>query len=204
MGRYLSSGVLTSIFIKKSKDIYHRDANFDLKKQKENILKDMNRIIDVSKYDVEEHEDVIVLKLKLDFINENIHALLSEMNHLTTSAYFFENFYDYDEAIKIDFDDPDFKKKYPMLCTIEDGYYTIKCNDKSVTEQAMFDDFYWFIQDDYLCDNVVVSGAILVLWFDFNKYVGENQTPMLRVLNNLKTTYYHNELAKALVYEIFG
>jgi hypothetical protein len=43
-----------------------------------------------------------------------------------------------------------------------------------------------------------------MLWMDANKFDGEDESPMLKVLNSMKSSYYKNPLSKSLIYFIAG
>ena len=207
MGRYLTSGLLTSIFVEKRKDnwSFNINKNFDLKKEYNNLIQKMNLIINTSKYNVIEKEDGYVFNLKLEFINNNIHDLLIEMDSLFKTRYLIEMLYDYDTAVEIDYKDSKFKTKYPLKCIINDEkYYAFINGDEKLSEDYVYEDFDWFFNDSYFYNNVKITGYIIPLWMDDAKYVGEDDTCMLKIINNMKSSYYKSKLAKCLIYVVLG
>jgi len=197
MGRVLASGLLSSIFIRKRSSMY---SVIDLKKEFKNVLKEMDKIIDTSKYDIIEKENAFIMYLKPDFVNENIHDLLKEMDVLTPIHLYYDG-----EDLEVDVNDKDFKKKVKLNCKVHDYDYSIIYEDEEIiTENRIFYPLDFFLYSSSLIQDIEIKGAILTLWSDFNKYDGEDETMMLEIINTMKTTYYHTELSKVLIYEIIG
>ena len=192
MGRYLANGILTTVNIKKIKGFsFDRDENFDLKAQLENILSDMNKYIDVSKYDIREENDEIVLNLKNDFVNDNIDDLLKEVNELTPCNHLFKPYFE--------------SREYPLLYKCEENdFHIIEYNGESVSRDFWIPCCAWILNDEYLFDNVAITVNFIPFWIDFDKYSGEDETRMLKIINSMKKSYYHSELSKVFIYEIYG
>ncbi len=202
MGRYFANGLLTTLIIKKNKSGFI-DRNFDLKKELDNILKDISSVIDVSLYEIiEENEEKCILSLKTSVVNDNIHELLQELFPLTRpNTYGFcdlkrtsdkEMIMNY--SIKAERRLDKFSKK--------DEIYTIIVGSAENTEDFHYFPLYWLISDKRIYNNTTIYGATILLWIDCNKYCGEDEYNMLRVINELKTKYYQSKLSKALIYYI--
>ena len=200
MGRYISSGILTEISIKKRKDSWYTDSNFDIKKQIDEILNDINKIIDTSKYDIIEKSDEFILKLDTDFINKNIYDLLVEMNNINHRI----NFINAIIEDKVDCIDSEFKKKHPITCTFNGDNYIIKCGDMVRYDEIPFSPFYWLLSNKKLFYNVEIYGSMIPIWIDYQKISSDDETFLLMVLNKMKTKYFKSELSKCVIFEVIG
>ena len=173
MGRFLVNGLLTTISIRKRKSNWYTDNNFSIKEQYENIIEEMNKIIDTSKYDVVESDNRYDFHLKLDFINENIYDLLEEMEYITPTKYIFEDLYNV-KPTEVDYESKDYKDKYPLICSInENGNYAFVSDNNEKAEFTIFGNFNWIFNSKYLANNIDVYGAVIIIWQDFYKYDGE-------------------------------
>lgn len=116
MGRYLALGVATTIQLSKKKNYWVK--NYNLLENKQEIMDELNDLVDVSKYDCKELENKIILTMKPECFNDNIHDLIKELYPMIDCKTCMEH----DGEIKFEFDDNFNKENYPInLSTYEDG-----------------------------------------------------------------------------------
>lgn len=202
MGRYLATGIMTRFSIIGRKRMFY-DKDFKLEKEIDNILNDINKIIDPSLYKLTNKDDECYeFSLKPDIFDNNIHELIREISPLTyPNVDFFADFYNEKENLN----NNDFIKNYPFACKVNSkGEYCIEINGEEIKEDYPFYPLYWIINDERLFYNVEIRAATILLWIDQDKYDGEDETEMLRIINNMKTKYYNSVLSKALIYYITG
>ncbi len=202
MGRYLANGVLTQFSVKRVKRSFY-DENYNLEKELDNVLKEMNKMIDTSNYELTAKEkDYYVFSLKSTFFEENIHELIKETSKMTLPNV--NDFYTNGFNEKL-VESENFAKQFPFKAKIDkNGEYSIKMRDEEIRLDFPFDPFYWMIREDILLRNIMVRGETLLLWCDDSKYVGEDETAMLEIINTMKRKYYKSKLSKSLIYYISG
>lgn len=204
MGRALAAGIMTRFDITKKNN--WNNEHFDLEKNLKRILKDISNIIDPSMYEVVMHDnESYEFALKPEIFNKNIHELIKEIGPLTCPNI--SCFYDIGCELTEKNTDICSKKmieKYPFAIKVsEDGTYFVELNEEeNEWEEGLFDPLYWIIKDDELSENVEISASVILLWMDESKYVGEDETNMLKIMNNMKSKYYSSPLSKALIYYI--
>ena len=107
MGQSLALGITTKITIRKKKGYEEEDINY--------ALKDLKKIINIDDYEIKyKGEDGILLKLKEEIFNNNIHDFLKEIDQLTSSRYYFIDCLMENEAKTIKFDKNFNKENYPI------------------------------------------------------------------------------------------
>lgn len=200
MGRYLANGIPTriSVFLKKGKKI---DEN-DLIKIKNDLL----NYVDLSMYELNEYEDGYAFHLKTEVFNKNIYELIKEINELTPCySYFIFNLFD-DCDINVLSDE--FNKDNYKIELIKSSnnleYFVQNTNsNNSIGETLSYPYQFWVLTSE-IEDKYYVDMKFIMLWTDFSKFNGEDETEMLRILNNMKSSYYKNPLSKSLIYFIAG
>jgi len=181
---------------------WYRDKNFKIEENLENILKDMSDIIDPSMYElVEKDEDYYEFALKPEIFNENIYDLILEISPLTCP-----NDLEYEmKENHIDICSKEFIESHHFKMKVnEEGKYFFERDDHEVGEEYPFYPLYWITKEQKFSDNIAIRAAVINLWFDLNKYSGEDETEMLRIINNMKAKYYSNPLSKAFIYYVSG
>lgn len=205
MGRYTECVILTTLVIRRKKPQWFSeyDEEFDFKKQLDNIKRNLDGIIDTSKYDVKVNKNGIVFNLKLNFINDIIYDLLKELDPFLTVRCFIEELYGREIASNIDFNSPDLNKKYPLICN-KDDCYKFQIDESEVSENDYFCDLEWLINDEYLSDNISISAGMIIIWSDFWKYIGESEYNLMRIINIMKGSYFKSKLSKSLLFAVIG
>ncbi len=200
MGRFLANGVMTRFEIAK-KDTSYSDEKFNLEKEMNNILKEINKTIDTSLYEItSKSKGHWIFSLKPEIFNKNIHDLIRELCPLTCpNVNSFIYIYREIKEKKIDIQSKKFEENYPINCKVDsEGNYYVKVNEEEQAEN--FTTLYWILNDRRLFYNVKIGSTVILLWSDEDKYIGEDETWMLKIINNMKTKYYNSLLSKALIY----
>ena len=213
MGQSLALGITTKIVIRKKKYYEKEDINY--------ALKDLKKIININDYEIKyKDEDGILLKLKEEIFNNNIHEFLKEVNPITRVHSSFLPLllgYEY-RNIKID---KDFnKEKYPFKLKWYDendkyqseyekedlcGECNVIYKDNRIKQDYMpFFNFAWILLNEKVSDNFEIELNFIPIWIDIDKIMCEDETMMLRIMNNLKTKYYKTKLSKDMIYYISG
>lgn len=207
MGRYLANGIPTKICV------FLRKNQVTLKDDLNEIKIDLSKYVDLSMYETIVYDDAFEFKLKKEIFNKNIHELIKEIDPITPcDSYLFCNLFynqkidvlsDEFNKIKIELnkygDDLEFENQNYIT---EDEYY-IKSKDSYIKEANSFPYQFWVLDND-VRKRYYVNMDFIMLWLDYDKYDGEDETQMLRILNNMKTSYYKSVLSKSLVYFIRG
>ena len=204
MGRYFANGVATTIIIRNKKSsIFEK---IDLKLNKKRILNQINKYLSIKDYRISFDKDIILLRIKKDIFNKNIHSLLKEIDSLTDCNDYLSH-YLFNKKINVNSCDfnPD-NYKIILQKSKEDGSYYINAHN-IITEDmcGAYTCNSWIFWDDYKLRNTLRAdiGAIL-LWFDSEKYIGEDESKILSILNTLKTRYYKTPLSKDMIFYISG
>lgn len=196
MGRYLCNGIVTKFSIEK-RNSWSSDKNFNIEKELKSILKDLDQTIDTSLYELcEKNDDCIVYSLKPEIYNNHIHELIQEISPLTfPNVDYFSDFEEKLKEKKLDLNNPEWVKQFPLQYTVDK-----KQKDNTMSEFILTNQFCCTLHNEKVRNNVEISGNTLLLWIDYNKYVGEDETVMLDIMNHMKTKYYSTKLSGALVY----
>lgn len=207
MGRYLANGIPTKICV------FLRKNQVMMKNDLKEIQEDLSKYVDLSMYEATEYADAFVFELKKEVFNQNIHELIKEIDSLTPcDSYLFCNLF-YNQNINVLNDD--FDKINIELCKYGDNLkfedenrlkendYYIKSEDSYITEVNSFPYQFWVL-DKEVKTRYYVNMYFMMLWSDCDKYCGEDETQMLSILNNMKSSYYKSTLSKSLIYFIQG
>jgi hypothetical protein len=208
MGRYLSNGIPTKIRV--ILESYNEVEKNDLTE----IKKNLSKYIDLSMYELVEYANGYVFELKKEVFNKHIYELIKELEPLTSCrSYFTHNLFDEhdinvlsDEFNKDNYkielckygDNPEYEEENRIS---ENAYYIL--NNDYIREWGSFPYQYWALNGE-IEKKYYVDMIFMMLWSDCNKFSGEDPTPMLEVLNSMKSSYYKSPLSKSLVYFIAG
>lgn len=220
MGRNVAMGIACKISVHKE-NYTTKERFLELNSQiKENIEKH----IDVSHYKVIETDEKITYKIDESFVNEHIHELVKEVNHLLDMKnYFLYNSW-YNDYQNIDLNSDKFNQKnYPFELKWFDENYNYEseyekkylCNDYGVRtgdkEEYTYltGPFYpenvWMIHgESELLRNVNIYASYVELWIDENKIDGEDESKIIQLLNIFSRNYFKNPLGKDIHFYIFG
>ena len=201
MGRYLAASIPTQLFIKKKSE---RFANLDLVKDKEKILNQINKYIDLSFYDIEGNEEQIHLKLIEEKANKYLKELLEEINPILDLDYYLQYcLFDREDNAKLQYDNIVIKKD---IKPNDIDYYMTAGKHKCEIEEdwACTDGAPWLfdLEDEFKLIGVRMFS--IHIWLDFPKYYGENENKMLLLLNKFSKNYFKSELSKVMIFNIFG
>lgn len=193
----MSGGILTRISICKTNN-WNSNNDFDLKKEINGILDDIGNFVDISKYELKESVDGYDLNLKVDYINENIYALLIEMSQISKIFHFVDMDYDVSSI------DDKYIKEHPITCFVEDDHYVLKYNDSEDMDYEIDFPLRWILSNKKYFNNVEVLGAIIPIWIDCHKIFSDDEIFILTLMNTMKTKYFDSELSKCLIFEVLG
>lgn len=201
MGRFLALGVATRIQIEKSEDAWR----FDIKSiniLKNKILKDMENIIDISKYEItyEKEEDCLCLELKdKDFFNKNIHKLMKELYPLINCRRLISP-----RGEDVLFDETFTKEKYPFNLIKKDAEFYEELTGMK-EEWAP-----WQVPESFLFKNEKYQEGLhcdiwyIPIWIDVDKIGCESEHYILKLLNIMSRKYIESSLIKIILFYIFG
>ena len=65
-------------------------------------------------------------------------------------------------------------------------------------------DFALLLEKDLHYSGFKISIDFIITWIDFSKYLGEDESGMLDILNKMKKNYFKNPLGKDLMFYIAG
>lgn len=199
MGRYVAVGVVSRI------DIFRKN-NFNLEKNKEKILTDLGKYLDLSKYDMESYKNCLSFYLKKEHFNNNIHDLIKEMAPIIKSDALLYNCGEDIEIETADFN----KQNVPIIIKRyekgnKEGEFYCECKEDSENEEIAYEfPEYWIFNDEDLSDELEVKFAYICLWRDWDKFGSEDETNLLKILNTLRYPYFKNELSKNILFYISG
>lgn len=197
MGRNVSAGILTNIEIVK-KNNHYSSANFDLKKEINNVLKEINKMVDITAYDIKEDEDGFILKLKQEYLKENFYDLFTEMTKINNEYGRFYNCLNSEEKFPIE------KEKIDISID-EENEYQLHYGEEKSSNFYIFYPLFWILSaKSKLYDDVSISGSILPIWVDIDKIDGEDETSILWIMNMMKNKFFKSKLSKCLIFEIIG
>jgi hypothetical protein len=209
MGRYLANGIPTTISVVLERG-YEVEKN-DLTE----IKKDLSKYVDLSMYELVKYDNGYEFELKKEVFNKHIHELIKELEPLTSCrSYFMFNLLDkYDiNVLSDEFNKDNYKielskygdnPEYEKENYIRENAYYIRCQKGHISEASSYPYQFWALSSE-IRKKYYVDMSFIMLWMDYNKYNGEDETPMLKVLNSMKSSYYKNPLSKSLIYFIAG
>lgn len=218
MGRYISGGVAVKLRISKQKK-YYSFSKCDLVENRTEILEQLNRYIDVSKYRIVEYDDGFELNIDEDYVEKNIYDLVKEINPLLNcDSYFLYNLLDKDYKRDLSEFSED---KYPLHLhkyTEEDtyknecikhdlcGHYCIKSDYGYIVEDTPFysSERWLFNYDMKFVENVCVDIDFIPLWSDYDKFASEDEDKMLQIMNTMSKSYFNSKLSKNFLFYISG
>ena len=224
MGRYISCGIATEIFIL---------SKGSLKEHKNDILKRIDKIFNLKYYEEESSDNYIILCLKQDLFNKEFKNLLLELTELNL---FTNRFYNNIKTINRTYYTPKERKK--AVCDYLEKHFDLKIEKKY--EETYYsekgkkiidkDDFKYYIDnfielsdeiklhsENYLyCTDMSdetqfndgmtnLNGYYMFLnhiplYFDFNKTDSEDITFTLRFLNHFLRKSLKSELKNTLIF----
>lgn len=190
MSLNISYGILTDIHIK---DRLHREEN------KEVILDGIKKHIDITKYNIIDEGDSYYLKLKIDYINNNIYELIEELLEFQGKRKFLYGLFQ--DEIKISSKE-ELKEKYQVICKNnekKDSYY-IESDGIEHYSTWFFQPFYWMRRSISCYDDIIIRGSVLPIWM---WYIDTDvDDTALKLLNELKVKAFKSELSKCCIYEV--
>lgn len=196
MGRYIAGGIATGILIEGK-------HGYNLRERKEEIMKQLNRRLNMSVYNIEENDCEICLYLKKEYIENNIHELVKEVaTVMNVSDYFLYHL----DVKKVE----DFTlEKCPVKVTEKNNPYNKSMeyliNDKIGEQWACFQNFSYILLDEILWDrNLEISIRFIPIFIDFSKISIENHTVLLQLLNIFSKAYFKSNLSNNFLFYIDG
>lgn len=210
MSRFLHSGIAVRIIISERKN--NLDS-YCFNKEKTVILKALNKIIDTTLYGIRNIENSIVLEIKEDIYEDNIHNLLKEVAPYMKIKKFLDN-----KDISLE----EFNQQnYPIhigkyiaksvnkeLKYIEDinGYYYINVNESNYEIKSNYNDIpdrklLYYHYDKW--HNLDILIEYMEVGFIFGDIDGENEFGIINMLNEFSKSFFHTELSKALLFYIY-
>ncbi len=204
MGRYLAVGIATSIVMKK-KDGWESSEKFNVLENKDDMLKDLNNMIDVSKYECIYGNDYIVLQLKTEHFNDNIHELIKELYPMVNCENCILS--NCEKKVKI-LSNKFNKKDFPLTISnkkrnAENIIYCVQSDYEEKLNYFTSPEYYLFENYEYK-KNVKIDLYFINLWQDFDKYDGEDETKMLEIINKMSRLYYKSSLSKNMLFYMLG
>lgn len=214
MSRFLANGIPTTIVIY-NKNGYEKEY---LTKNKSKILNELNKMIDITKYDCIEEENSLVLEINRNFFNKNIHELIKEMHPIMDCHHYFlfnlfdkknidyENFNNNTYKIELEKHDENFEYKNEYEKRILTNNYFIRNDNEPMTETLPFysSEEWLFKENNELAQNTSVQTYFIMIWFDANHLTSEDETMLLYLLNKFSRNQFKNELAKNSLFFIEG
>ena len=191
MGRYIASGLVTVISILENE-------NADEIKNKEEVLKDIGKRVDLNLYDVKEYTNGYELYLKTGIVNKNLKDFIKELDESNPVSLRRRKEH-CDENKKIWENNFKIKKE-------KNKTYSLYINDEKVDEDeflGLWEYFnYVYLPDsfyDYCGYNIEIR--LLMFSWGINKFMPERDPYILYLMNqDLKT--FKNPLSTAFVYVI--
>lgn len=212
MGRYIANGILTTVSIRRRNDPLC--ANKDLLEMKDEILSSLSEMLDLNMYDIEANSKYIILELKKEIFNDNIHDLLKKLDKITHCNALLNNVYDDDER-KINLND-DFSKEKQVIelrtmekddCFVEEGETYLYCNNEIHELDYAFLPYYQYSLSrkpkvNYYID---MQPGFVLLYYEYDKYDCEDDYTIPYLLNHFSRDYIKdNPLYKSLLFYISG
>ncbi len=206
MGRFLSAGIPAKITI--------CDTVENIDKQGLNkLIKEIKKYVKLNHYETTVYDNGYTFKLDTDFFNNNIHEAIKSFYKKT--EFYPRHILDWlsDEPIKLD---KNFNQNnYPITLTYDyekkyKGTEGLILQNEFLGFERQFPPEYWIIYDAelprYYNHNYKIEIEYITIWSDLDKYVGEDESNMLRLLNKFKTKVLaeENPLIKNIMFFISG
>jgi len=201
MGRYLAVGVSTTIKITKTKNEWGNfEENIDLEKEKNNILQELNKLLDVSKYKVKYDDKRIYLELEPEHYNNNIHDLLQELTSLLNINYFT---FDFMEEIK-NFKKELTKEKYPIqIKRNKEGVLYEEYTNSKENFVPFQDPSYFLFQSGKYKWGLTLDIWYIPLWIHIDKFgFSESEEVVIKLLNIMLKKCLKSTLSKNILFYI--
>ena len=204
MGRYLAAAIPTRIAIRNRNDFRARKEVNTLK-DKDLILNKLTDYIDANFYNISYEEEILYLEINKDKTNKYLKEFLKEISLvLDLNSYLFYDLFGESEVVeKADIEE---KLNVISLKSNKDGkYYLTGDNlDKSVAEDwACLNGAPWaFDLDEKFYGSLDLHIEAINIWIEFDKFVCEDETKMLRLLNKCAKVYFKSELSKIMMFHI--
>lgn len=193
MGRFLSAGIATTILI----------SGPNVFQQKEKILNQMKKFLDIQNYEVHDQEKNFYLRLKTDVFEQNIYEFVGEF-------YKVRDFYNtFLEEIENNDIQEFTKEKYPLKL-LEDEKDDLSVQISNVEYEIRETDFTWenfsyiFLDDSFQPREVRISLKFIPIWMEPDKTLSEDPTNMLYFLNLFSRNYFQSPLGKHFLFYIEG
>ena len=208
MGRYLALGVATTIDVYKKK---RAPLDFSITQNKDKIKKQLEKFLDLEKYDCCENDDCFTFRIKTDIFNDNVHDLIKELYPMIDCYYDLcgDDYYcgndDEKDKIRKNFN----AENYPLTLTIcgegyRKGRFCSSWNDGCEDGSFPAAPEYWLFEDKEFRNNIDVNISYITIWFDCNKFDSEDETPLLEIMNNMSRKYYKSPLSRTMFFYISG
>ena len=202
---YISCGILTTLIIERedfcNTDFLRPRIDYtkDIRKQKNKILSELNKTIDISMYNIRYNRDCIELSIKPDIFNDNIYDLLNELSPIfDIKSYLVRDRIDYYTLDYFNINDfPIILKKYE-LGRFKDSFY-IQTKDDEYKEVKAYSDFTSFLIPNEDIKNIKMQARLIMIWMD-NSETAEYLFRTFKLLNHFCRNYYKNNLVKSLMF----
>lgn len=202
MGRFLALGVVSSIGI-------YKKGGFSIKEKKDEIINNLSKYLDMSKYNYDEYENALILRIKPEHFNNNIHSLIKTLYPLIKckDLLYNSNYEDVD-ILSEEFNSTNAPLNIKQYEETEEHMHDkgdFYCEWNECKEDiAMEYPKYWVFESRELIENFNINFAYINLWHDWNKIDSEDETNLIEILNTLRYPYYDNELSKNILFYIAG
>ena len=215
MGRNMMNGIATRIEIQKRNPV----VNYDIIKNKNMILKEINKFVNVENYNCTQNENGdLTLEIKMEFFNDNIHDLIKETRKIMKCEnILLDNMFDKKEIDYKKFNNVNYplqlKKydenyKYAYARQKEEllGTYYLESNiDKFQETGSWFPSNYWLFQENKdMFYNLTVQIFHIPLWIDIGKIIMEDESFLLHLINRISRNHFKNPLSKDILFFIGG
>ncbi len=207
MGRYLMCAVVSRIKIRKK----YKDE-FDIIKNKEKIDKEVNNLVDFTKYECDVNEEVITYKIKKDFFEENVHEMIK---HLSETLISFKYNFERNEEVKIDSEDfnqekfpiiiGERKKLFPEVHNDSDAYVAKSLKNNSLLFNAEYTPIIsknYFVEERNIREEIDASVTLTYVWVGIDKISIEDEFPLLWTLNHYFQKDTSNPLSRVMIFTI--
>jgi len=190
MGRYLTGSIISSFKVTKKRNggIWH--SPYDVKENKEKVLEELSKMINLDFFDMEEIENGFSFKLKEEPLNRYFVDYMEELNTLDSYAVstFIEHYYGENSNKKIE--DIEGKLKIANLIDCAKHEYTaLMLEDSEYEEREEYNPFFpdeaYFLRELDGYRGIDMEVNYFVLLFNADKWDGEDEWYMCYLLNRL-------------------